>query len=990
MSLSSDNSDQIGENSSMIGYTVKGDPMSRYEREQSSNGYIQSDIPLLLAYGFLRLRKEKKDEPIKTSFFEKLKGATKEYDFVNTTKSEVLQFLRWATTKASFRHGIPPLLIKWLCNERAKYKTQISNVGNANPLKVSTYLTNKLSEIETILSVGYIDRKVINTTCSDPNELSRLSLGDKKPVWDKPAQKPIPGKTLVQKLCGCKECKDCQEFAKQERELEEQKQKERDSLLAPSSSVDFKVFEYLVKDSEPDDFFSADPPTLETTSEINIRLTDTDYDDLPEFNINDKELDPTQIQTLYKHIYVELIKYWNVDIKALYTKKSAKRYSEKIKGTLPSGPFQTNLTLEELRKWANYFQCLLTGEECDVIPSIISEGPIKTLIKIPFTKEDLSTILRRLNLLNPSFLEKFIKTSLTEDDIRRILEYFKISKEDFDSVYIPIKTPFTKEDFTEILKGIERLDPDYNPSVIKTTFYDGERLIYLQHIEKLLKTLDSKTLSVEELRIKLNKLIAFAKSLSTDGTIRSELKFNKEELLTFIAELQAYINEVDRRTPKVGGGLREEENPDNLYIHKLFETEDDRDDENSFKIVQTGGADEFFPNHPNINGERALAQVLNPNNQDKFIFVGDLGNSIDSLQKILNHFLHYKIIDSGGSVKKGYKLIFMGNTNPDILNILFYLLLQNSNEEDNSQSVYIIRPNLSNMNVDGYLNLKRLLRLLPIVLEIKNPNTDQDNKEKFIYVSNGGYQITAKDSTVCTDNKVLELSAIVDKTITSYIIENIHQNIILNRDIFSGIDKNSSGKCYYGPTLIKDAIQKGYMFTIGHNSDTSTITSIVKENKERLIDLKNEIDTCGSGSVDEVDGVEEGDKINFNCESYIAELHIDKDSKVKINEDVKDDILPVVRLRGYSSHPTDETHNRYGYGILSFSTGPECKPNDLFVCATGIGKDDLTTMTKDIDEMLELLDKIAIAERRKDAAIKRKASVKRRTNRKNTTYKNRR
>jgi hypothetical protein len=988
MSTSSDNSDQIGEDSSMIGHTVKGDPKSRFEREQSPNGYIQSDIPLLLAYGFLRLKKEKKDEPIKTSFFEKLKGPTKEYDFVNTTKSEVLQFLRWATTKASFRHGIPPLLIKWLCNERAKYKTQISNVGNANPLKVSTYLTNKLSEIETILSVGNIDRKVINTSCSDPNELARLSLGDKKPVWDNPAQKPIPGKTLVERLCGCKECKDCKEVAKQERELEEQEQKRRESLLAPSSSVDFKVFEYLFDHTGSDDFFSVDPES--TLSQINITLSDPDYDDLPEFNIKDNTLVSTQISTLYKHVYVELIKYWNVDIKAPYTKKSAKRYLEKIKGGLPSGPFQTNLTLEELRSLANYFQCLLTGESCDHIPSIISEGPIKT----PFTKEDLSKILQRLKLLDPTFLEKFIKTSLTEDDIRRILEYFKISKEEFDSVYIPIKTPFTKEDFAEILKGIERLGPDYDPSVIKTTFFDGERVRYLHAIEKLLKTVDSKTLSVEDLRIKLNRLIDFAKSLSADGTPKSEDKFNKEELLTFIAELQAYIREVEGK-PKVGGGFREEENPDNLYIDKLFETEDDRDDENSFKIVQTGGADEFYPNHPNINGERGLAQVLTPNNQDKFIFIGDLGDSIDSLQKILNHFLQNNIIKADGIMEKGYKLIFMENTDPNILNILFYLLLKNSNEEDNSQSVYIIRPNLTNMTEDSYSNLKRLLRLLPIVLEIKNPNTDQDKKEKFIYVSNGGYQIDTKDSTVCTDNKVLELTPIVDKTITSYIIENKYQNIIFNRDIFSGIDKNSSGKCYYGPKLIKDAIQKGYQFTIGHNSDTSMITSIIKENKERLIDLKNEIDICGSGSVDDEDDVE--GEINFKCKSYIADLHIDKDSKVKINEDTKEDILPVVRLRGYSSSPTDTTdtthtnHNRYGYGILSFSTGPECKPNDVFVCATGIGKDDLTEMTKDIDEMLELLDKIAIAERRKAAAAKRpRSTAKGRTYRKNTTYKNRR
>lgn len=984
MSTSSDNSDQIGEDSSMIGHTVKGDPKSRFEREQSPNGYIQSDIPLLLAYGFLRLKKEKKDEPIKTSFFEKLKGPTKEYDFVNTTKSEVLQFLRWATTKASFRHGIPPLLIKWLCNERAKYKTQISNVGNANPLKVSTYLTNKLSEIETILSVGNIDRKVINTSCSDPNELARLSLGDKKPVWDNPAQKPPPTKTLFQKVCGCKECKDCKEVAKQERELEEQEQKRRESLLAPSSSVDFKVFEYLFEHTKPDDFFSADP--ISTISKIIIDLTDPDYDNLPNFNVRDNILNTTQIPTLYKHVYVELIKYWNVDIKAPYTKKSAKRYLEKIKDGLPSGPFQTNLTLEELRSLANYFQCLLTGENCDNIPSIISKGPIKT----SFTKEDLSTILQRLKQLDPTFLEKFIKTSLTEDDIRRILEYFKISKEEFDSVYIPIKTPFTKEDFTEILKGIERLGPDYDPSVIKTTFYDGERVRYLQAIEKLLKTVDSKTLSVEELRIKLNKLIYFATSLSDGGTIKSEDKFNKEELLKFIAELKAYIIEVEGRKPKVGGGFREEENPDNLYIDKLFEPEDDRDDENSFKIVQTGGADEFYPNHPNINGERGLAQVLTPNNQDKFIFVGDLGSSIDSLQKILNHFLKNEIISSDGSMQKGYKLIFMGNTNSSILNILFYLLLKNSNEEDNSQSVYIIRPNLSNMTEDSDSNLKRLLRLLPIVLEIKNPNTDQDKKEKFIYVSNGGYQIDTKDSTVCTDNKVLELTPIIDKTITSYIIENKYQNIIFNRDIFSGIDKNSSGKCYYGPTLIKDAIQKGYQFTIGHNSDTSMITSIIKENKERLIDLKNEIDICGSGSVDEEDE-EEYNKINFKCKSYIADLHIDKDSKVKINEDTKEDILPLVRLRGSSSDPTNYKIKRYGYGILSFSTGPECKPNDVFVCATGIGKDDLTEMTKDIDEMLELLDKIAIAERRKAAAAKRpRLTAKGRTYRKNTTYKNRR
>ena len=109
----SKNFEDEGVHSVMIGYSIKGDPKSRHAREESPTGYISADIPLLLAYGFLKVKKDPSDSIIKTSFFSKLQGVSKEYEFVNTNKQEILQFLRWATTKASIRHGIPPLLINF-------------------------------------------------------------------------------------------------------------------------------------------------------------------------------------------------------------------------------------------------------------------------------------------------------------------------------------------------------------------------------------------------------------------------------------------------------------------------------------------------------------------------------------------------------------------------------------------------------------------------------------------------------------------------------------------------------------------------------------------------------------------------------------------------------------------------------------------------------------------------------------------------------------
>ena len=119
------------------------------------------------------------------------------------------------------------------------------------------------------------------------------------------------------------------------------------------------------------------------------------------------------------------------------------------------------------------------------------------------------------------------------------------------------------------------------------------------------------------------------------------------------------------------------------------------------------------------------------------------------------------------------------------------------------------------------------------------------------------------------------------------------------------------------------------------------------------------------------------------CSPFVANITIDKDAKVKINKEIKEDIYPVFCVQ--TSNKTTVS-----FRLLSFNTGPECESNEDFVCISDIDKETLETMTSDIDDMIELLDKISIAERQAAARAKRKSStVKGRMYGKNRTYKNR-
>jgi hypothetical protein len=415
---------------------------------------------------------------------------------------------------------------------------------------------------------------------------------------------------------------------------------------------------------------------------------------------------------------------------------------------------------------------------------------------------------------------------------------------------------------------------------------------------------------------KLNELLDIYKTLEETEYISSS--YTREQILDNITQLKTYLG----ISGMIGGGSTI----------------------NTFE-------------HPNKDGKRGLVKILKPTKEESFVFIGDLGDSVAVLINILNDLVNKNIISADGMLTENYNLVFIGNKNKNVLINIFKLFNINNIIK---QKVFIVRSDDSD---DPDFN--KILYLLPIALEIKNPNND----DKFIYVSDNTYQII--DGSTCKDDiksKVATIRSRSETHINSYIIKNYKDT-----------------QCIYNKELIDNAIVQGYQFTIGNNNENDALTKIfdTSVDVDNLVDLKTKIKSCASGKVSDSD--------KYKCKSYIADIHIDKKSNVKINEDddIPNNVKPVVTLKGYNI-VASTSEGIYGYGILIFSKDIDCESNDVFVCVKDIVQGDLDSMRKDVDTMIELLDEIAETDKSIPVKTSRARSEKHRKNRKNTTYKNRR
>ncbi len=870
------------EDSTMIGYTIKGDPESRYAREQSETGYIQSDIPLLLAYGFLKLRKEpSNDKPIETSFFSKFKSVDKKYDFVNTTKNEILQFLRWATLKASYRHGIPPLLVKWLCNERAKYKTQIANIGNANPLKVSTYLKNKLSEIETILSVGNIDRTLVNSSCTNPDLLSKLSLGDKRPVWDESAPKPPPKPSFLQKLCGCKECKDCKEAEKEK--IEKQ-------ITKPQSNIHYHIYNF----SDEEEFKSnIDMSSLEKSLTIN------------NYTIEQRPIKESFKTPFYLYLYENLLSYWNIDKQKFRNLRNL-----------------TNISFDEdvLQQYVSYFDNLIHFFD---------------YLKTPFSLDDLQIFLNKFNFFDFKLGENVIRTSMTHEQ-----------RENF--IF----------DIDELIKDIEATEPR---NIMLQLISIGEQLssgtitlspLEIEKIKKYINIIREKFNigSDDKINENFTYLFELLTRIKSNSITLSET--GKQKILDLIQEMRKKFGLTKDPAITIGGGdissddsiehnsdISIEDNSDN----SIEDNSSDHMEDLSLKIGGGDSADEmdddnklysekdYFSFHPNKEGIKALVKLINPSINEKFIFIGNL-DSFDSFKNIINILKLKNIINSNGIVQDNYNIIFLKCDSLDFIFPLLSFYLFNSGKN----KVHILRPN----NNIGHKHIDMLLKLLPSVIEIKNPY----DEEKYIYVSNNGYIVNYVEPNNCATAKFEKIRNLTN--FQSFIID---KSRFINKN-FNGIDMSSSSECNIGPRLINEAVENGCQLTITSIDKPNFSTGILIKDKKLSTDIKFLIDSCGSDPISEDD--------IYNCSEFIADVYIDKNNKIKINNENNPLALPVLQVSS-------------GFGILKFDNILLCESNEKYVCTLGIDMEDIKIMQSDIDDIDNMLYQLEIIHQQK-LKIKRK------------------